>query len=799
MNNDIVEFTPIPAQAKVLMSNARFIFASAGQRGGKEIEVNTPVMTPDGFVLAKDVNVGDTLFAKNGEKTKVTGVFNHSNKQLYKITFDDGSTVDCGLEHLWVVQTRRERCREKYETNHNGVNKVWDNPDYGKWKVVDTKEIYEFYQKYNGIVPAKQKYIIPLVDAIQFDNKDVTLNPYFLGAYLGNGYSCNSLSTNDPEILDFFGVEYKFKRDYDYSIYGVSSTLKELGLGGKRSWEKFIPEVYKINSPEIRLEVLRGLFDTDGSISDGKIEYSTSSKVLANDIKFLIESLGGKCVIGSRIPKFTYKDEKKTGRLSYRIHLLYIPVNPFKVKRKSEQFADFTNRHLRDFRRIVSIDKSVIADAVCFEVDHPSATYVINDFIVTHNTTTGCFWAAQRMQIPNVQGMICANTWDQLNQSTLAKFFDTFPHLRKYWIKRDKMVVIPTGPDENGKPTYSKIFLRSMDMPELIRGLNLHWFWADESDGLDESKWKILEGRTGSTKGQGLCTSSIYSRSFTYEMYRKFKDNPDYEFVTWTSKENPSFPPDEYERLKATWDPIDFEREFGGQFSFANGLVYPGVEEFTVDGYPVDSKPVEYIFGLDYGINDPTAITVSTVNTDGNWYIIDEHSKPGMSIQEINQWLKFFIDKYHRRPYATYQDPAGGVARLSLIQECRPRDAEKSIPTRIHMIRGMIYQHKLFVFKNCTNTIREFKNYQFDRKKPELPEDRNNHCMDSMGMAIENSWSFMQLRAKPEEDKEIMTPYWTRKFEAGIYKGNGKLEDKSRDRIDFEEGLNNNYEDGGEF
>jgi hypothetical protein len=115
------------------------------------------------------------------------------------------------------------------------------------------------------------------------------------------------------------------------------------------------------------------------------------------------------------------------------------------------------------------------------------------------------------------------------------------------------------------------------------------------------------------------------------------------------------------------------------------------------------------------------------------------------------------------------------------------------------MIRGMIYQDKLFVFENCVNGIREFKRYQFDRKKPELPEDRSNHVMDALGMSIENSWNTLQYRAKPFENEEVMTPYWQRKFAAGIYKGNGKLEDKSSSRLSLEEEFGGSCDDNFDY
>jgi PBSX family phage terminase large subunit len=396
-------------------------------------------------------------------------------------------------------------------------------------------------------------------------------------------------------------------------------------------------------------------------------------------------------------------------------------------------------------------------------------------------TKAGCYWANINMNIPGTNGMICANTIDQLNQSVLDKFFSEFPQLKRYWVKRDKMLSLPNG---------SKVYFRSLDNPEMIRGLNLHWIWPDEIDGQNYNTWKILEGRVANTKGRILGTSSIYRKSFVHEMYKRFKDDPDYEFITWESVANPSFPPEEYERLKRTWDPIDFAREFGGQFSFATGQVYPLDERFIIDklqktwidksGEERELKVIDYIYGLDYGINDPNVITVNAFCSDGNWYIIDEYYEPNLSIQQINHWLDYFITKYKRRPYATCQDPAGGVARNSLINECRPQDAVKDIIGRVKLIRNLIYQGKIFVLKNCVNTRREFEYHMFDLKNPEMPEDKNNHCLDSFGYAIHTTWDQIQGKAKVQAKEEELIPFWQNKKE--LYK---QLESGDNDNIGF--------------
>ena len=387
-------------------------------------------------------------------------------------------------------------------------------------------------------------------------------------------------------------------------------------------------------------------------------------------------------------------------------------------------------------------------------------------------TQIGTFWAYMGMQTPNTNGFIAANTLDQLNQSVLQKFFENFPQLRRYWVKRDRMLILPNE---------SKVFFRSMDNPELIKGLNLHWAWVDEADGLNLYSWEILRSRVATTGGKILATSSIYRRSWIHtEIYQKFiKDpNSEYDFITWKSSDNPSFPIEEFERLKTEMDPMDFAREYGGEFSFASGLVYGSILEYgVVPGYLNNSKPVALVFGLDFGVNDPNTISVLTYNDDGNVYIIDEFYRAGIGTQELNKELQSFVDRYGR-PYSTYMDPAGGIARRSLISSANPVDADKHILDRIQLLRNLIYQKRLYVFEKCVNHRREFSQYAFDPRHPELPIDKYNHCMDAAGMALENSYDILYHRTQEKKKEEDLTSFWQGKKEAGLYKENGMLDNK---------------------
>jgi len=198
-------------------------------------------------------------------------------------------------------------------------------------------------------------------------------------------------STVDTELIN--SIEHILEDDLlikkvknancDYAIItkvgsrnSLTKRLKELGLKGKRSEDKFIPHEYMYARGSNRLSLLQGLMDTDGSYSNHGAEFYSSSKKLAYQVVELVQSLGGIAKI--RCKKTTHLD-------SYIVRVL-LPeyFNPFILKRKREIY-----RPSKVFSRyITNIEYMDDAEAVCISVDAPDNLYVTEHALVTHNTTT---------------------------------------------------------------------------------------------------------------------------------------------------------------------------------------------------------------------------------------------------------------------------------------------------------------------------------------------------------------------------------------------------------------------------
>jgi hypothetical protein len=373
---------------------------------GKCEPKNNRIFTPFGRKRIGDIKVGDKVIGSDGKPHNVIGVFPQGVKETYRITFNDGFSILTGDEHLWSVlssnygkNTKNDRqkkslvlsTKQMYEGGKIKVKGI----DYNKDKEY---EIETYYKSPNS----NNKWQIPIVEPIQFERNDnLPINPYFLGLILGDGHinksSCVFTVHCDDydELFDSFGLNEnkKIKNQRKGNKLIGRDVLNGLKLNETRSHNKFIPEIYKYSSVENRLSILQGLMDTDGHcmFNSGEAflgtEFSTISKQLCDDVVEIVQTLGGIARVKTRIPTYTYKGEKKKGKLSYRVNIkLPKGVNPFKLKRKANKYIE--PKKYPTGRYIKNIEKVGFEDSVCISVDSPDKLYVTEHCIVTHNTTS---------------------------------------------------------------------------------------------------------------------------------------------------------------------------------------------------------------------------------------------------------------------------------------------------------------------------------------------------------------------------------------------------------------------------
>ena len=364
------------------------IFADTGL--GKALDADTLVLTPNGMCSMKDLKPNMKVIGANGLPTSVIGVFPQGVRPAFRVTFSDDSSVVCDAEHLWNVRSKTQRHRKQ------------------PWVTKTLQEIMS-----EGIGGPNQdryrRWFIPMVEPVEFTEGELPLHPYLLGCLLGDGHMKNgavSMSSADPELIEHLSeclplgmviVKRKYSQ-YDYAIcregmrsgHGpnlVHEALTELGIYGLTAESKFVPEVYKFASVETRLLVLQGMMDTDGSVWDSHgssvLDYTTISKQLANDFAFLVQSLGGRVRI---------RTKKTSHQLAYRMTPAFpMGMNPFLLNRKAKAFKPRTK--YPPARSIRNIEQVEDREMVCIKVDAPDELFVVDGFIVTHNTLIQVEWS----------------------------------------------------------------------------------------------------------------------------------------------------------------------------------------------------------------------------------------------------------------------------------------------------------------------------------------------------------------------------------------------------------------------
>ena len=412
-------------QEKVLTSLADIVICGGVRGAGKVLPNDTDIVTPFGYRKNGSLEIGDILIDPcTGGFERVIQIFEHPNHDFYEITFDDGSTCECGLEHLWKVR-QTGKIHKTRHLNGTGLDadwRIWDFSMIKKW--LDEQDAGMHYDR-----GTKKYLVIPLTEPVKFtrstrDMKNkAPFDPYVIGALIGDGFLPEwketqvKFSCADQEIVEQFttaGIDmthyWKDKRrenllEYRIPKSNIHDPLAKLGLLGCKSEDKFIPSCYKFGTLEDRWAITQGLMDTDGYVSDsGKyVCFNTASKQLADDFRFVLESLGANVKITEG--KAGYKKDgiyipcKNTFELHIKIRN---PERLFRLSRKKERCRAYNGGVSEVCRRIVSYRYIGKKDGRCITVDSPNALYMAKDFVVTHNTAVGLIGAFPYADNPDI-------------------------------------------------------------------------------------------------------------------------------------------------------------------------------------------------------------------------------------------------------------------------------------------------------------------------------------------------------------------------------------------------------------
>lgn len=359
---------------------------------GKEQPLSSRILTKDGYITMGEITVGERIIDGLGKECTVTGVFPQGKKKVYKITFTDNTSIRVGEEHInrFIRHSRPvcHKCKDegifKLDVTTSELIKQFNSKRYDFWCQLPVCEFHS-----------------------DFTEEELLLDPYLMGFLIGDGclsYDHKSVSISEPDLLakmkskvELYGCHLVHKQGVEYGITRndfskpnkIGSIINQLALNVK-SENKYIPPLYLFASVEQRLELLKGLFDTDGYIAKGtknncSFEWTTVSKQLSSDFSFLVRSLGCVDKVTVKNTHYTTKEGIKIEcKPAYR-HFIKVP-NSLIICSSEKHLSRLRKRQHEPMRKIASITEDGFEECQCIMVDSPDHTYITDNVTVTHNT-----------------------------------------------------------------------------------------------------------------------------------------------------------------------------------------------------------------------------------------------------------------------------------------------------------------------------------------------------------------------------------------------------------------------------
>lgn len=358
-------------------SNFRDLDYKAVQGAGEPLALTTPIPTPGGWVLMGDLRAGDKVLGRDGRPANVVAALPvHRDRPCYRVSFDDGTSVVTDGGHRWVAVDRSVRGRPE--------------------RVFTTAEIRGRLEA--GWNQQGHRMAVPAADPLDLKPADLPLHPYLLGAWLGDGETAGAaISGAETDLrhivseVEDCGYSCVWRKPYPNRCRvvglpgGVRASLIDMGLLGN----KHIPAEYLRASYMQRLDLLRGLMDTDGSADHGRCEISSKYEHLARQYLELVRSLGLRGSIACKA-----EPRSRTGE-TWRVYFHANQVIPFTLPRKVARVGG-GRANGQTLRSVLSVEEVESVPVRCIAVDTADHLFLAGEgMIPTHNTRI-----ASRARVP---------------------------------------------------------------------------------------------------------------------------------------------------------------------------------------------------------------------------------------------------------------------------------------------------------------------------------------------------------------------------------------------------------------
>jgi len=515
-----------PAQREAIFCPERYGVVEASTKSGKAQPLSAKVYTPAGPILMGNVKVGDVLLDSNGGRTRVEGIYPQGVQDIYRVDFSDGTSTECTLDHLWEIHSHHISNPAKAKFR-NRTHKSWPRAA----PLSEIMEMPEFKLRRTNI---------PTAAPVDYDCQEIPVDPYLLGALIGDGCLKDhlSISSADDYILDRVRAALPcnhrlvYNQQYDWDIRldkqwqqmpdRLRVCLKDLGLC-VGSHEKFIPDVYKFNSIAVRMEIVRGLFDTDGWVDGrGQPHFDQSSWRLAMDVREIIEGLGGYALYSCA--------NIRGGRDCHKLAIVH-PDAPslFALPRKHDRAKKKCKRVVRKFRSIEFVRRE---EAQCIQVSGDRNLYLTDHMIVTHNTVGCLFWLIEQA---------ITQPGSRRNYWWVAP---TFPVAQIAFRRAQNMLQPREMWSANGSesflewlPNGSRIWFKGAERPDNLYGEDVYAAVIDEASRVREESFHAVRSTLTFTRGPLRIIGNVKGRrNWAYALARKAESGaPDMHYSRLTA------------------------------------------------------------------------------------------------------------------------------------------------------------------------------------------------------------------------------------------------------------------------
>ncbi len=523
------------------------VAAVSGHKTGKLLHPDTPIPTPSGMRRYGDLRVGDEVFSDTGCPCRIVGEVHWKNRPLMRVHFADGTWVDADEKHEWVVHTHKSRKR----TWHPAVT-------------VETHELLERLTVPNGRGKDGKPRQIPnftvdLPGPLQLPRRDLPLDPYVLGAWLGDGTSAGASITGLSEICGSLAAagcavgRRTPKKNNRAAKIGIGKATARPHLRGHRNDvtdalrtlgvlnNKHVPNEYLWASKEQRLALLQGLMDTDGHCDKRhRLQFCNTNKQLADSVLFLVRSLGIKARIHEKRATLYGRDMGPKWHVEWG-HPLAVFRLPRKLARLRTSWTQKANAHRR--MAVVNVERLPDhVDSKCIEVDSPSHLYLCGESMVpTHNSMSYAivaWWDAHlhgnaRVILTSASsGQVDAILWREIvtlwHKAADDKRWDHTPERPSLKPKFKLTPEEPPGLAQTGihLANGSEIWGFTTDKRERIAGISggRLLFLVDEASGYPDDFFEALVGNCmGGNARIGAASQGTKQTGWFYDAFHKKK------------------------------------------------------------------------------------------------------------------------------------------------------------------------------------------------------------------------------------------------------------------------------------